>query len=586
VVQITAIRGILGSASSAGAEFYADSLDGLRFGGEALMPEFLRLMEKKYGREKTDLVIGLGDYAAEFAARYHAQIWPGIPVLISSVTEDGLRRHPIPKDFSYIPLRIDIDGTLAIAEALQPKAHRLIVIGGATDDDHRAVQEATDIARQRKTHAWSVETWEGLTLSELRQRLETLDMNTAVVYTTMYRDREGRAYFPYEVVGPMAEVSRAPIYGWYSTYVASGLTAGSIVSLESNGVRTGQLAASILMGEAGPTGVALPLATSRCTGNVGQMKKLGLATSALPADCELVNVPRSIWREYREVVVTALGVVVMQALTIAALLVQRRRRRVAEDDATQRRTELARAARFASVGELSASIAHEVGQPLGAILSNADAAELILESQRTKPDDLREIFADVRRDALRANDVVQRLRGLLQKQVVEFGPVRFDSSLKDMLVLIAPEARRRGVIVESTFATGTTEILGDRVQLEQVLLNLALNAMDSMQDMDASRRLLSISTGLAQGGVELAVADRGCGIGHEAMTRIFEAFYTTKQHGMGLGLSIVHSIVDAHGGRVAAAPREGGGSVFTIWLPVIERVSRDTAYPSGEGKAL
>src|SRR5262249_38270138 len=155
-------------------------------------------------------------------------------------------------------------------------------------------------------------------------------------------------------------VSRAPIYGWYSTYVAGGLTAGVIADFGSNGVRTGELAASILRGEAAPAGVVLPATVSHCTANVGQMGKLPLSPAALPVDCVLVNVPRSIWREYRGVVVTTLGVLVMQALTIAALLMQRRRRRAAEDEVTQRRTELARAARFASVGELSASIAHEV----------------------------------------------------------------------------------------------------------------------------------------------------------------------------------------------------------------------------------
>ena len=569
VVQTTAIRGVLEEASSAGAEFYADSLDGLRFGGEALMPEFLQLMEKKYNREKADLVIGLGDYAAEFAARYHTQIWPGVPVLISSVTQDELRRHPIPGDFSFIPLRIDVDGTLALAETLQPKAHHLIVVGGATEDDHREVLLTANVARRRKTRAWVVETWEGLTLSELRQRLAKLDTNTAVVYTTMYRDREGRAYFPFEVVGPMAEVSRAPIYGWYSTYVASGLAAGSIVTLESNGLRTGELAASILRRDAVHTGVVLPMAVPHCTANVGQLEKLGIPRSLLPGDCVLVNVPRSIWREYRGVVLIALGVVIFQAFTIAALLAQRRRRRVAEDEATQRRSELARAARFASVGELSASIAHEVGQPLGAILSNTDAADLLLRAERTDSCELHEIFADVRRDALRANEVVQRLRVLLQKQAVAFGPVQLDAALNDTLILIAPEARRRGVIVESDFAAGTTEILGDRVQLEQVLLNLTINAMDAMQDVELSMRVLTISTRLMAHGFELAVGDRGTGISAEAGARLFEPFYTTKPHGMGLGLSIVRSIVDTHGGRVVARPRENGGSVFTVWLPVI-----------------
>jgi signal transduction histidine kinase len=566
--QIAGIRGVLETAGPSGAEFFVDPLDGLRFGGEALMPEFLALIKKKYSQEQPDLVIGMGEYAAQFAMRYHTQVWPSAPVLITSVSDEWLKQHPIPADFSYVPLHIDVAGTLAIVETLQPKARRLIVIGGATDDDHRAVQSAVAQIRQRK-HPWSVEVWEGYSLPELRERLAKLDQHVAVVYTTMYRDREARAYFPFEVVAPMAEASRAPIYGWYSTYIAQGLTAGSMLGFDRYGERTGELAASILRGNTKPAGAMLDAGTPRCTANVEQMERFGFSTADLPADCGYVNVPRSLWREYRGVVLIALSVVIMQALTIAALLVQRRRLRVAEEDAECHRSELARAARFASVGELSASIAHEVGQPLGAILSNADAAELLLKSRCEEMSGLHEIFTDVRRDALRANEVVQRLRALLQKQAAVFAPLQLDVVLRDMFVLINPEARRRGVIVESTFAAGATEILGDRVQLEQVLLNLAMNAMDAMQTIEPSMRVLSISTHRVTDGIELAVGDRGTGIAANLVPQLFEPFYTTKPHGMGLGLSIVRSIVDAHRGWVTAMPREGGGTVFIVWLPVI-----------------
>lgn len=531
------------------------------------MPEFLALIKKKYRKEKPDLVIGLGDHAAEFAARYRSQIWPGTPVLISSITGGWPYGHPIPADFSYIPLSVDIDGTLAIAERLQPGAHRLVVVGGATDDDQLAVEQAVTIARRRKEHPWSVEAWEGIPLPELRQRLAELDRDTAVIYTTMYRDRDNRAYFPFEVVGPMAEASRAPIYAWYSTYMTHGIVAGSVVSFESNGQRTGELAAAILKGDVTPNGARAPAAASRCTADVAQMEKLGISTSNLPADCRLVDIPHSLWREHREAVLIAVSVFIIQALTVAALLVQRRRRRIAEDEATQRRTELARAARFASVGELGASIAHEVGQPLGAIISNTDAAELLLKSQSMHAQGLIEIFADVRRDALRANGVVQRLRALLQKQAMVFSPMKLDAVLKDMLVLIAPEARRRGVLIESEFGAEAIEILGDQVQIEQVLLNLTINAMDAMQGVDSSMRVLSITTHPALDGIALKISDRGPGISSEAKTKLFEAFYTTKPHGMGLGLSIVRSIVDVHGGRVTATSRDGGGAVFTVWLP-------------------
>jgi C4-dicarboxylate-specific signal transduction histidine kinase len=263
-----------------------------------------------------------------------------------------------------------------------------------------------------------------------------------------------------------------------------------------------------------------------------------------------------------------LAVLLAQSVTIVALLTQRRQRRRAEAEAAARGSELARAARFAAAGELSASIAHEVGQPLGAILSNADAAELLVTSPHVDFDELQEILADVKRDALRANDVVQRLRALLEKQSVVFSPLLLDATLADTLPLVAPEARRRGMVIDAQFGAGDLEVTGDHVQLQQVLLNLAVNAMDAMQESAPESRILSLATKRVGEGVEIVVADRGSGFHAATPQQLFEPFYTTKPHGMGLGLSIVRSIVEAHRGRVTAALRKGGGTEVVVWLPI------------------
>jgi signal transduction histidine kinase len=563
--QIQVLRSTLAAAAPNGVEFYTDSLDGLRFDSAALMPDFLALMRKKYQNTQIDLVIGIADFALEFTKKYHAEIWPGVPVLISSIEERRL--HGLPPEFAHVQMRLDVDGTVALAEALQPQARHLIVVGGVSYFDRDEAEWAAAVAAQRKSRKWSIEIWRGLPLVELRQRLAALDKRSAVIYTSMFRDRDGGTYFPYQLVGPMSEVSGAPIYSWYPTYLGHGLTGGSMISFKNNGQLTAELAASILLGKTAPAGAVTAAGESHCAADVGRMEKLGLRTEALPADCELTDVPPSIWRQYRGMVLLALAVLALQAITIAALLWQRRRRHAAEDEATLRRSELARAARFASAGELSASIAHEVGQPLGAILSNADAAGMILEEPSPEIGELHAILADVRRDALRANEVVQRLRALLQKQPVAFGPLAIDDTLAETLALLGPEARRRGVTLETSLGATNTRLYGDRIQLQQVLLNLTINAMDAMHDTDPSARILSVSTRQINRGVELLVADRGHGIPTGAKARLFESLYTTKPHGMGLGLSIVRTIVQAHLGHVTAEDREGGGSVFRVWLP-------------------
>ncbi|MCI3204287.1 ATP-binding protein [Pandoraea capi] len=278
-------------------------------------------------------------------------------------------------------------------------------------------------------------------------------------------------------------------------------------------------------------------------------------------------------------------VIAAQSITILALLKQRRERKLAEHEAATRRADLTRAARIATVGELSASIAHEVGQPLGAILSNVDAAGLLM---RDAPDnahamrEIGEILNDVRRDALRANDVIVRLRALLQKQSITFTPVDFDAVLERAASLVRPEARRRGIVVDVSLDTHGTQVLADQVQLQQVLLNLAINAMDAMENAEHPDRVLSIATKTWEDGVELIVGDNGVGIPDESVEQLFESFYTTKSRGTGLGLSIVRSIVEAHRGTVTARRKAVRGTEFVLWLPLAPTALAGESTRSGD----
>jgi C4-dicarboxylate-specific signal transduction histidine kinase len=255
-------------------------------------------------------------------------------------------------------------------------------------------------------------------------------------------------------------------------------------------------------------------------------------------------------------------------MLIAALFAQRRKRRVAEQAELAQRAVLARASRLALAGELTGAIAHEINQPLGAILSNADAGDLMLDSGTDRREDLRAVLADIRRDDLRATEVIQRLRDLLGKQKSERKEFDLNEVVSDLESIMRAEARRRGVVLEIRSAPEALAIMGDRIQIQQVLINLALNAMDAVADESADRRTVGVSVAKGETGAVLAVRDRGRGIAPENRTKIFESFFSTKRNGMGLGLSITRSIVEAHGGRVRAESGADEGTVFQVELPL------------------
>jgi PAS domain S-box-containing protein len=232
---------------------------------------------------------------------------------------------------------------------------------------------------------------------------------------------------------------------------------------------------------------------------------------------------------------------------------------------------LAHAARLAVAGELTASIAHEINQPLGAILSNADAAEILLERPHPPLDEIRQILADIRRDDLRASDVIQHLRSLLRKHELEFQPLDCNDLIVEVLRLAAADGQRRRVHFAREFAADLPPVPGDRVHLQQVLLNLLLNAMDAMAETPIQRRKVTIRTqrwGVDR--VEVAVIDTGSGIDPQRIGRIFESFFTTKKEGMGLGLSIARSIIEAHHGTLAVKNNPTGGATFAFTLPVVK----------------
>ena len=228
---------------------------------------------------------------------------------------------------------------------------------------------------------------------------------------------------------------------------------------------------------------------------------------------------------------------------------------------------LIHASRLAVVGELTASIAHEINQPLGAILANADAAELLLETGPGRLDEVRRALADIRRDDLRASEVIRRIRALLRDRELERQPLDVNEIAAGVLQLLDAEAARRGVAVKDELASRLPAVRGDRVHLQQVLLNLILNAMDAMAHTPAGERRLAVRTACGAGLVEVEVMDRGHGLDPARLPHLFDSFYTTKADGMGLGLSIARSIVEAHGGRIWAENRAGGGAAFRFTLP-------------------
>jgi C4-dicarboxylate-specific signal transduction histidine kinase len=237
-------------------------------------------------------------------------------------------------------------------------------------------------------------------------------------------------------------------------------------------------------------------------------------------------------------------------------------------EAGRLRQELTHIGRVSAMGELTASLAHELNQPLSAILNNAEVAQHVLEA--TVPDivEMREILKDIVADDKRASDVIRRLRALLKKGELEHVPLDLNGVVDEVAQLVRNDVVVRNVPMSLDLATGLPRVRGDRVQLQQVVLNLVLNGLEAMREVNGRDPALVIRTSRAGATVTVAIEDSGTGIEMQDVERIFQPLYTTKTEGLGMGLAIARTIIDAHGGQLRALNNVAGGATFEFTLPV------------------
>ena len=342
----------------------------------------------------------------------------------------------------------------------------------------------------------------------------------------------GSAGYPLNPMLDEASASPVPVYGTSELYVGAGVTGGVIRTNAETGRRLGE--------------------------------------SQLPPGSIVSFREPSLWRDYWREVLTGLAVLALQSLLIIGLLYQRRARRKAEVESRNTLALAADANRRVTLSALSGSIAHELAQPLSSILLNAQAGEMLVDSNRATPETVREILSEIHTADVQAMEIVERYRNVPRTQPLEKQPIDVHSVVRESLALVARDTRANQVQVDLDLETAPCVVDGDPVLLEQVLVNLVMNAMQAMADTPRARRRVTVLSRLNKGSVEVSVRDSGTGLPSPVGGRLFEPFVTTKTNGMGIGLTIARSIAEAHGGTMAAHNNPEGGATFTLTLPCVQ----------------
>jgi signal transduction histidine kinase len=548
--------------------WFDEFLDRPRFGGEAHERTMVTYLRDKYAAQPPDLIVSLGDEALDFLVRHRGELLPGVPVIFAAVDRATLGSMP-PLPAHMVGIVVDFAFAATIDQALlwHPQAQRLVIVTGTSERD-RQWEARLRAESPRWKDRVTVEFLAGLPTTRVLKRLSELG-NHAVVFTPGYfQGGEGRSRMLDESVETMAAISTAPVYGPFDTFMGSGVVGGHMADFEALGFQAGRLVSDLVAGSP-PEALQLPEpASSPLQVDWRQVRRWGIDPKAIPAGAIVHFQPPPSGKTNWTAVLIIAVVSLLQAGLIVWLLIEYRRRHLAEISNQVQRTEFAHASRLAVAGELTASIAHEINQPLGAIMSNADAAEMILGTATNRRTELGAILGDIRRDSERASQVIRRLRELLARQKVEQRPFEINDAVRDVETMLHHEANRRRMTLDTRPAAIPLSIVGDRVQIQQVLMNLVLNAMDVMADVPEHRRTVVVSVERVARGIAIAVRDRGKGIAPGDIPNLFKSFYSTKRGGMGLGLAIARSIVEAHGGRIWAENGRSEGAVFHVELPL------------------
>lgn len=560
------IRAELDRRSSWPLDVREHALETARSGTVDPEPLFVAYLQGLYAGHPPDLIVAIGAPAVAFMHRRRQQLFPNTPALLTAIEQRRVSYSSLTQNDAVVPVALDFRRLFESFLQISPDTKIVAVVNGHSPNElfwRDEIQKELRPLENRIDVRW----YDNLSFQDILKQTASLPPHSAIFWNTMVVDVTGAAYEGDRALATLHATANAPTFTHDDAFFGREVVGGPMLSAHALSKEAGAVAVRMLNGEK-PAGIKVePIGLSAPKYDWRELQRWGISESRLPSSSEVYFREPTAWKRYRSQILAAGALILFQGAMISGLLYERRRRQYAEVQSQQRLAELARANRFATAGELTASIAHEINQPLGAIQTNVETLELMLKSSLPDLGEIKEIVADIYHDQRRASEVIRRLRSLLEKAPFEVEGIDLNETVRETEKFISALSAFEADLI--TFITPEPlPIVGDRIQLQQVIVNLIVNAIDAMSGMPRVECKVTIRTSRVRDLAELSISDVGPGIPPDRLRDVFEPFFTTKAHGMGMGLSIARTIVEAHGGHIVAENRGGGGAIFRITLPL------------------
>jgi signal transduction histidine kinase len=535
---------------------------------EAPFVEYLRAL---FAKRPLDLIVSIGAPATAFVQRHRQRLFATTPMVFTAVDQRRVQYSSLTEYDAAVPVRINYLSAFENILQVLPDTKDVIVVVGASPIEKfwkEAIGKEVEALASRINISWTDE----LSFEALLKQASALPPHTAIFWELMIVDAAGVVHEGDVPLTRLHAVANAPIFSYDESFFGSAIVGGPLLLAADTGRQTAAVAIRILNGEKpgeirpGPVQFAGPVFDWR------EMQRWGISENRLPPGSEIRFRNLTAWEQYRDYILMFIAAILIQSALISWLLYEHWRRQRAEILARNTMSELTHVNRVATVSQLSASITHEVRQPLATMLANAEGALRWLE--KANIEEVRESLKDIVSEAFRASDIITNLRAMFKHDVQEKAPVDINKLVSSVLALVVIDLQKHDIELQTQLDEQIPQVLGNQVQLQQVILNLIMNAIESMSSVET--RVLRIKTELSQPNtVHVSIEDTGTGVKPSDVDRVFKPMFTTKARGMGMGLSICKSIIENHDGRIWVSLAANRGSIFQFEVPTV--ASKDQA---------
>lgn len=559
------LREELRQQSKQPVDVFKASLATARYAGDDEGP-FVNYLRALFTNRQLDLVIPIGAPAASFFERNRQQLFPSTPAVYSGL--DRRRVSPLTSNEAVVAVANDPRAVVVNILRVLPETTSIsVVIGNSPIEKYWLEQLRTEFQplESRVAFTWFNE----LSFEEMLKRSSALPPQSAILFALMLVDAAGVTHEEAKALAALHAAANAPTFGAFDVFLGQGIVGGPLITIADLSRQSASIAVRVMDGEPPGSIKVPPIGPGTPKYDWRELQRWNISESRLPAGSEIYFRPASPWQQYRLQIMAGLAALLLQAAIISWLVMEQRRRHFAEAEANSRRREVVRLNRVTTANVLSSSIAHELNQPLGAILSNTEAAQMLLKADPPDLSQIGDILSDIIRDEQRASEIILGLRSLLsERKVADLQALDLNDAVPQLVRIFEPEVVKREVTLLTVLTPEALPVRADPIHMQQVIMNLVMNGMDAMEEGPAPRNLTIRTRRNANDHVaEVRISDSGTGIREESLEHIFDAFVTTKPQGTGLGLPIARTIIESYGGTIWAENRQRG-AVFCFTLPL------------------